>query len=274
MPRDSPSEINRRAAELRPTLYPELEREDLAVVVRGLMAEAGYSLDGLGPGYALRRGDRFAQTSCAALERLFLFDLWSKGVCYGAGKTVDPRLMADAIGAFVIGRATIDEMSLRFPFIAFGSGARAHEGGHLVDHCWRERLERNDAVGQLLVPLLQACAQRPRLRALFPFTSHDVLFFSRTTGYPYDSMPACARPVYDPSAKADRYVEKFVPNRYEVFVRGDEPTQPASAAPRTLGTGDADWAAETLEREVPGDWGAAVDGTCEEMAGSLSSGSR
>lgn len=57
----------------------------------------------------MRASDRFSQPSYALLERLFLFDLWSKGVCYGNFKTDDPRKMAEVIGAFVVGRASIDE---------------------------------------------------------------------------------------------------------------------------------------------------------------------
>lgn len=83
--------MNRRAAELRPTLYPELESEELGVFVWRLVGEAGYSLEGISTGHALRVGGRTAQTSCAAFVRLFMFDLWSKGVSYANGKTVDPR---------------------------------------------------------------------------------------------------------------------------------------------------------------------------------------
>lgn len=257
--------MNRRAAELRPTLYPELESEELGVLVMRLVGEAGYSLDGVSAGHGLRVGDRAAQTSRAAFERLFMFDLWSKGVSYATGKTADPRAMADAIGAFVIGRATVDEMERRFPFIELRSDARAHEAGRLVDECWRRRLERNDDVAQLLGPLLRSCANRPRLRALFPFTSHETLLFSRTTGYPYDAMLTCARPVFDPRVPSGgSYVERFLPGRYEVFIRDAQPTQPSELPERTLGRGDAEWAAAVLEREVPEDWGAAVDGTAED----------
>lgn len=155
-------------------------------------------------------------------------------------------------------------MERRYPFIEFNSNARPHEAGRLVDECWRRRLERNDDVALLLGPLLRSCANRPRLRALFPFTSHEILLFSRTTGYPYDAMVTCARPVFDPQmASGGSFVERFVPGTYEVFLRDTQPTQPSELPARTLGRGDAEWAAGVLEGEVPDDWGAAVDGTAE-----------
>jgi hypothetical protein len=263
---DSPSEINRRAAALRPTLYPELEHEDLPSLVRRLVAMAGYPLEGLAAGRDFHVADRFAQVTCAALERLFLFDLWSKSVSYGACQTDDPRAMADAIGAFVIGRLSVDEMSTRFPWIRFYPTAREHEAGRLVEARWRSYLEAKSELGELLRSLVEACARRPRLRALFPFTSHETLLFSRTTGYPYDSMAACARPVYEPSSTRRRYVDSFVPGLFEVLVRDSgEPLQPSSTAPRSLGKSDAEWAAAALEHEVPPTWHGAIDGTRDDV---------
>lgn len=260
MSAESPEDLNRRAAALRPELYPELEGEEFNTFVLRLVGEAGYELEGFPRGNGLRVGDRFAQTSCAALERLFMFDLWSKGVCYGNGKTADPRTMADAVGAFVIGRATLEEMEKRYPFIEFNSDARSHEAGRLVDERWRWHLEQHDDVGLLLMPLLRACANRPRLRALFPFTSHQYLLFSRTTGYPYDAMIARARPVFDPTtdATARHFVERFLPGLYELVCH------PESPAERILGTGDAESTAAALDREVPQGWGGAVDGTKDD----------
>ncbi len=77
-------------------------------------------------------------------------------------------------------------------------------------------------------------------------------------------MDACARPAFDPLSKSGVFAQRFVPDRYEVFLRGREPTQPSEEAPASLGTGDARWAAAILERAVPANWGAAVDGTCED----------
>ncbi len=173
--------------------------------------------------------------------------------------------MADVIGAFVIGRQSVDEVSQRFQWFKFYPDARAHEAGRLVETRWRWYLEgRGDVIGELLLPLFRACAARPRLRALFPFSSHEVLLFSRTTGYPYDSMRACARPVYDPSRQHRQYIDSFIPGAFEVLLRHPgEPLAPSEELPESLGKGDAEWAASTLEREVPEHWGGAVDGTRE-----------
>jgi hypothetical protein len=54
----------------------------LATFVRRLMAEAGYSLSHLA-GEALRVRDRSASTFVGAIERLFLFGLWSQASSTG-----------------------------------------------------------------------------------------------------------------------------------------------------------------------------------------------
>ena len=79
------------------------------------------------------------QVSTAALERLFLFDLWSQGVSYGHGRTTDPRAMAKVIGEFVIGRSSVHAVSQRFPWFEFEPAARAHEARQLVELRWPAR---------------------------------------------------------------------------------------------------------------------------------------
>lgn len=258
--------MSRRAAALRGVLYPELEREDLNTFVKRLVRERGYATTESGRTYSIRVEDRFSQPAHAALERLFLFDLWSKGVCYGNFKIDDPHTMADVIAAFVVERMSIDELERRFPWLGFGAHARAHERGRLVEHVWQARVDSSEPgatpLREVLGPLLRACATRPRLRALLPFTSHDRLLFSRTTGYPYDAMGTYARPATREADGSASWLDVVVPGRFCVVRRAQD-----HQVETPLGEGDAAWAAATLEQDVPAGWGPAVDGTSDDAAG-------
>ncbi|MFJ4526410.1 DUF6193 family natural product biosynthesis protein [Streptomyces sp. NPDC088810] len=53
---------------------------------------------------------------------------------------------------------------------------------------WRHAVHRIRSPGRPfpgIVPLLEAAAAQPRLRRLFPFTSHFALLFSSSTRYPW-----------------------------------------------------------------------------------------
>jgi hypothetical protein len=241
--------------ELRLNHYPELRRVALGAFVRRLLGEIGYEPDRV-DGAAIIAGDRYSQVCTASSQRLFMFGLWSKGVSYGHGKTDSPRAMVDAIAAFVFERKSVHVMADRIPFVELTSAARAHERGELVEHRWAEYLawDAETLVKRALLPIVQQASYRSKLRRLFPFVDLCSLHLSRTTGYPYRAIDAWAAPVTrdDGSALGNR----LVPGRYEVFVG-----KPNGA--RSLGEGDAAWAAETLERAVPDDTGPAVDGTAD-----------
>jgi hypothetical protein len=234
--------------------YPELSRVPLGVFVRRLLREIGYAPD-RADGPILAAGDRYSQVCIASVQRLFMFGLWDKGVSYGHGRTDSPRAMVDAIAAFVFDRKSVDAMADRFPFVELTSAARAHERGELVDHRWADYLawSTDHPLHRALLPVVEEAARRPKLRCLFPFVSLEALHLSLTTGYPYRAVDAWTAPLKHSTGASE---DRFVRGRYEVFV--SEPT-----GPRSLGDGDARWAAETLERVVPDDAGPAVDGTAE-----------
>lgn len=48
-----------------------------------------------------------------------------------------------------------------------------------------------------IVPLLEAAAAQPRLRRLYPFTSHFTLYFSSSTGYPWIVRGGSVEPLRD-----------------------------------------------------------------------------
>jgi len=227
--------------------YPELERRTLGGVMREILRELGYEPDRRNDAMIVHR-DRGSQISIASVRRMFLFGIWDKGVSYGHGESDSPRAVADAIAAFVFDRRSVAEMESRFPFLTLTSAARAHERGELVEHRWAEYLawttEGDNPSQRALLPLVRAASRRTKLRRLFPFVDLLSLRFSRTTGHPYRAVGASAAPVEGELG------------RYEVFV--------GPSGTHSLGRGEADWAAATLEDAVADDVGPAVDGTGDD----------
>jgi hypothetical protein len=101
---------------------------------------------------------------------------------------------SDAVRAFLVERVDAAGLCARAPWVELCDHASAHEQGAaaFVEQAWQRTLaklgeEPPDSVMGRLLPLVRACAGRPRLRALMPYTSLDRLCLSRTTGYPYAS---------------------------------------------------------------------------------------
>lgn len=55
-----------------------------------------------------------------------------------------------------------------------------------------------------IVALLEAAAAQPRLRRLYPFTSHFALAFSSSTGYPWTMQAGSIEPLYNGRFKVRR----------------------------------------------------------------------
>jgi hypothetical protein len=71
---------------------------------------------------------------------------------------------------------------MRHPFMKINEMAAAHERGDAVDVRWQSLLEDPHDGVRLMA---RAAAAEPRLRGLFPYTSHHFLCFSRCTIYPH-----------------------------------------------------------------------------------------
>lgn len=56
-----------------------------------------------------------------------------------------------------------------------------------------------------IVPLLEAAAAQPRLRRLYPFTSHFALCFSSSTGYPWAVQTGSIEPLHNGRFKVRRH---------------------------------------------------------------------
>ncbi|MDQ3263901.1 MAG: DUF6193 family natural product biosynthesis protein [Myxococcota bacterium] len=236
--------------------YPELEPGG------GLAAALERALEPLWPGASVPRLEppflamadvraqgRMANLTLATGERRFLLELRSLGVAYGAGGTTSLPDVARAITLFVRDSASVAAVRAAAPWLKFSDLAVAHEAGPaaFVTHAWKTlsaTLDKEPRASALrgLIPLVEACRARPRLRALLPLAAGDRLSFSRTTGYPY--LTDC------PTA---RHLGK---TRFAVY--GAPPSG------HTLGEGDAAKVAEVIEQHLPPGCGPAVQGTAQD----------
>ncbi|MEV7169192.1 DUF6193 family natural product biosynthesis protein [Streptomyces sp. NPDC093224] len=65
---------------------------------------------------------------------------------------------------------------------------------------WRQaahRIRRPGGPFPVLLPLLEAAGAQPRLRRLYPFTSHSILRFSSSTTFPWTVQGGSVEPLYD-----------------------------------------------------------------------------
>ncbi len=91
-----------------------------------------------------------------------------------------------------------------------------------------------------IVPLLEAAAAQPRLRRLYPFTSHFALLFSSSTSYPWTVQAGWIEPLHNGRFKVRRRspfaaisevetAEEAVALVLEALPTGHEPVITASA---------------------------------------------
>ncbi|MEU5243810.1 DUF6193 family natural product biosynthesis protein [Streptomyces asoensis] len=65
---------------------------------------------------------------------------------------------------------------------------------------WRHAVHKIRSPGRLypgIVPLLEAAAAQPRLRRLYPYTSHFALLFSSSTSYPWSVQDGSIEPLHN-----------------------------------------------------------------------------
>jgi hypothetical protein len=91
-----------------------------------------------------------------------------------------------------------------------------------------------------IVPLLETAAAQPRLRRLYPFTSHFALLFSSSTSYPWTVQAGSIEPLHNGRFKIRRRspftvigevetAEEAVALVLELLPTGPEPVITASA---------------------------------------------
>jgi hypothetical protein len=150
-------------------------------------------------------GDRHANAHLISGDRTFLVDFWTPGLRLAHGRTADLAEAAAAMAMFVTG-AGLRHLGEAWPFVTYGELAEAYERSEAdaIAVRWRQLLDPPARAGHLqdLRDVLAAAAEEPRLRALYPFTSHLDLGFRR-------SVP-------DASSRALAWVRPFTGGRYLV----------------------------------------------------------
>ncbi|MGW1803326.1 DUF6193 family natural product biosynthesis protein [Streptomyces sp. NPDC001984] len=134
------------------------------------------------------------------------------------------------------------ELHAAAPFLDFSALALAHERGpeYAVAEKWRRYLEPDPYTD---VDMIRAAHAEPRLRVLFPVTSHGTLMFSRCTGFPFSRDLSAIHPLGG--------------GRYAVHHRGEEFSMEPSYT--------AQEAAAVVVARVPDTWGRAVAGTEHDL---------
>ncbi len=241
-----------------PDLYPDLAAAgSLAAALEHVAIDRGLNLGEVtrndsDPNWAtvtsVARGRESYSIWLGTQERWFIIEGWSRGVRLIHGKTEDLHAVANAAAAWRTG-ATLRELRDLCSFVTFSELAEAHERGpaDAVTMKWRLLREeiREDIPFPTVRDLVEAAYAEPRLRQLYPFTSHWSLHFTTCTGFPFTWVVPFVDPLSD-----GRY-RVCGPNRGTVV-------------------GEADTAEEAIAlvvRHMPTDIGPAVSGTARDLAG-------
>ncbi|MFC1408605.1 DUF6193 family natural product biosynthesis protein [Streptacidiphilus sp. N1-12] len=139
------------------------------------------------------RGPLFVHTG--SQRRSFGVSGWSQGVQLITGDTADLGDVVKAGVAWGEGRS-LRELHESLPFLGSSELAQAHERGPAAAVAVQWGLMREQAAGAPDFPefglLVDAAHAEPRLRELYPFSSHWTLGFRVATVYPFCAVVAIA----------------------------------------------------------------------------------
>jgi hypothetical protein len=180
-----------------PVLYPDVARVgDLACALQTEFDTAGAASRAQHvpePGWRyvgaqVGDADRKADVVMGIRERVFCLQFWARGVYMASGSTDDLPAVAAAMHAWQSG-VPVRHLVATWPFLSTDDFAEAYErsDADAIDYRWRQYLDNPHREPYLarLHPFLAIAVREPRLRALLPLNSHEVLGFSRTVGYPH-----------------------------------------------------------------------------------------
>ena len=236
-----------------PVLYPDLVAAGgLQAALRRAAADLGLDL-GEAPGSQAGADGRSGPAAhrqpltihLGSEQRSFIVSGWSRGVELVRGRTDDLSEVARAAAAWQSG-ASLHQLSDLCPFVTFGELAEAHERGPADAVAVKWRLLRESMRGGVPVAtvreLVEAAFAEPKLRQLYPFTSHRSLHFTTCTGYPFTWVVPFVDPLLD--------------GRFRVC-----------GPSRRAVIGETDTAQEAVAlvvRHLPADIGPAVAGTARD----------
>ncbi|MFF3226012.1 DUF6193 family natural product biosynthesis protein [Nocardia suismassiliense] len=231
-------------------LYPEIAQAgSLRAAMQAEFDNVGYSLTASltsSPGWwdcATRVGDdrRHVTTVLTSEVRWFTMEFWERGVMMAHGKTAELAASAAAINLWQTG-SRLRELRAAFPFVRFGELAEAYEQGDPVETHWKSY--RRTQVPYIDHDLIEAAYAQPRLRVLFPYTSHETLHLSRCTRFPYTHDIPGITPLRDGTYQVSW------PRPRSIIGHADTPSE----------------AVRLVVDHLPDDCRAAVDATAVELA--------
>ncbi len=225
-----------------PALYPDLARAGglLAVLRAHLPALDFHDPDGCGwNSCGCEVGARSIDASLGFQERAIVGEAWEGGVCLGSYQTGSPDEVVRIFDRWLLAGVSVSRLGEE-PIVRLRPYALAYERGPAayVEHRWNE-LAAYPWDPQVR-EMARAAMAEPALRALLPYTSHKVLNFSRSTGFPFSFDCPAIGPLEDGS--------------FEV-IRRDE---------TVIGTGDARQAAALAAAHLPPGCGPAQPGPWPE----------
>ena len=160
--------------------------EALKIVDSSLEAKSNAEL----PNYLqIKHKERSSQIMMAANERLFSVDLWNEGVRYGGWWFEDMIQAANFIKHSVELQLSVNEMKMAYSWFESETGELHEKGAEQeTEQQWNEIiawLENEKTVMRHLLQCVKISREIAQLAVLFPYTSHNTLCFSLTTGFPY-----------------------------------------------------------------------------------------
>lgn len=184
-------------------VYPEVAAAgSLAAVLEVAAARRGWSLAAVPPAPpetplhwatvpSLTDWRDNLAVSAIGAQRCYRIEGWGLGMCLVAGGTDD---LGDVVEAAYSWRTGVPLHDLRrsVPFVRLTHRGEVVEQGPaaVVTAEWRVVRQRAEGDGhERHRELVEAAYREPKLRQLYPYTTHQVLSFSITTGYPFSPSP-------------------------------------------------------------------------------------
>jgi hypothetical protein len=179
-------------------LYPDVAAiGSLAAALQAVAAERGLELGQVVAGQkrplssalimSAAPGREALAVNAGADERCWAISGWGQGISLVSGTTQDLAEVARA-GCLWRAGSALRDIERSVPFVQLTRLALAAEQGpeHVVATQWQSLLEQARTAGSPgHLQLVEAACAEPKLRQLYPYTSHWTLRFSTTTGYPF-----------------------------------------------------------------------------------------
>ncbi|MGV9294771.1 DUF6193 family natural product biosynthesis protein [Amycolatopsis sp. NPDC003676] len=175
------------------SLYPDIaEASSFQIALQREFDRAGHDLEARllsSPGWrdvaaVVHDEDRSVDVGMGSEERVFALQFWASGVQLAHGSTADLAAVAESIRIWLSG-VPVRQLNAACPFAEFSPWSEACERGEGIEFTWQQHLANPWQAARLraLHSFLAAAARQPRLRALYPFTSHDNLSFRPAVRY-------------------------------------------------------------------------------------------